>query len=138
MELTRELYAEKNEDNPFNNIIGNRLPTPVPDINQPQYYRASTFPQPAVIGMGYVTSAGAKGTFFLPSLFTVAKGATGVYTITHNIGSVKYIPIINLQDSASKNFTVTVNANDTVIRTFTSNTAAAVDTAFMFVFYLNP
>ena len=91
-----------------------------------------------VIGIGYVTSGGAKDTagFFLPSSWSVTKNSTGNYTITHNIGAInKYLPMINLIGSTDKSFAVTVGATTTTIYTF-NQAGTATDTAFMFVFYL--
>jgi len=139
--LDSNLYKINEEQGPVQKSLGNRTEIPPVNPNEPFYYRNANFPQMGMIGFGYVLATGLVGDFCIPQSFIPLagiKGGTGVYTITHNIGSVKYIPIINLRDTASKNFTVEVNANTTVIRTFTSNTAAAVDTAFMFVFYLNP
>jgi len=140
--LNRNLYAVNEGTTPQELAIGNRLDLPVAKVNEPTFNGALSFPQPIICGQGFVTSAGNLGQFLLPTTWMPASGTvktgTGVYTITHNIGTNRYVPIINLRDTASKNFTVEVNANTTVIRTFTSNTAAAVDTAFMFVFYLNP
>ena len=42
---------------------------------------------------GYVTDTGAAGTPF-PSGWTVAQGATGRYTVTHNLGNTSYVPLI--------------------------------------------
>lgn len=136
--LDRNLYKIQEGNMAKEQTLGNRTQIDIPNINTPDYYKTSNFPQPGIIGMGYVTSAGAKDTagFFLPSAWSVVKNSTGNYTITHSIGAItKYLPIINLIGSTDKSFAVTVGATTTTIYTF-NQAGAATDTAFMFVFYL--
>ena len=141
MELNRNLYRNDSEQSSAVNQVLNTKPSEtVLNINQPEYSRTAEFPAPSVIGLGYVTSAGAADTtkFFFSQNWTVAKNSTGNYTITHNIGdSTKYLPQINLIGTTDKSFAVTVNANTTDIVTF-NQAGTATDTAFMFVFYLIP
>lgn len=139
--LNRFLYVSNTGDNiPSSSemALGNRIQIDLPNPNTPAYYKTSSFPQPAVIGLGYVTSGGAKDAsgFFLPSAWSVSRSSAGIYVITHGIGAVnKYLPIINLIGSTDKSFSVTVGATTTTISTF-NQAGAATDTAFMFVFYL--
>lgn len=136
--LNRFLYNENQGQSAPEQALGDRKQIDLSNPNTPDYYKTSAFPQPGVIGMGYVTSAGAKDSsgFFIPSGWSVAHTGTGVYTITHNIGAVnKYLPLVNLIGNTSKNFAVTVGANTTIIYTF-NQAGTATDTAFMFVFYL--
>jgi hypothetical protein len=137
--LDRYLYKEGNTDmSPVSQSIEQSPSMFIDTINTPDYMRTAEFPQPSVIGLGYVTSAGAVDTakFFFSQNWTVAKNSTGNYTITHNIGyATKYLPIFNLIGTTDKSFAVTVNANTTDIVTF-NQAGTATDTAFMFVFYL--
>jgi hypothetical protein len=136
--LDRNLYKIPADNTSEEMVLGNRQQIEITNPNTPGYYKTSAFPQPAVIGMGYVTSAGAKDTsgFFLPSAWSVTKNSTGNYTITHSIGAInKYLPMINLIGSSDKSFAVTVGATSTTIYTF-NQAGTATDTAFMFVFYL--
>jgi len=135
--LDINLYKSQQENSRADSL-GNRSSIDISNPNTPEFYKTASFPQPAVIGMGYVTSGGAKdsGGFFLPSAWSVIKNSNGNYTITHNIGAVnKYLPIINLIGSSDKSFAVTVGATSTTIYTF-NQAGTATDTAFMFVFYL--
>jgi len=137
--LDRNLYKLPDEQSPIELSMGNRTSIDLTNPNTPEYYKTTSLPQPAIIGIGYVTSAGAKDSagFFLPSAWSIAHTVgTGVYVITHNIGAInKYLPIINLIGSTSKNFAVTVGTTTTTIYTF-NQAGTATDTAFMFVFYL--
>lgn len=138
--LDRNLYKiQSQEDSAIAQSIDLKPVYAIDNFNQLDYYKTSSFPQPGVIGMGYVTSSGAKDTagFFLPSSWSVAHTVgTGIYTITHNIGRInKYLPMINLIGSTDKSFAVTVGATTTTVYTF-NQAGTATDTAFMFVFYL--
>jgi len=136
--LDRNLYKIQENNTAIEQSLGNRTQIDLTNPNTPEYYKTSSFPQPAVIGMGYVTSGGAKDTsgFFLPSAWSVSRSSAGVYVITHNIGAVyKYLPIINLIGSTDKSFAVTVGANTTTVYTF-NQAGTATDTAFMLVTYL--
>lgn len=137
--LDRNLYKVNDDQTSVGMAMGDRTQIDIPNLNNPEYYKTSSFPQPGIIGMGYVTSAGAKDAsgFFLPSAWSVAHTVgTGIYTITHNIGAItKYLPMINLIGSTDKSFAVNVGATTTTIYTF-NQAGTATDTAFMFVFYL--
>lgn len=144
--LGRNLYKIQSEDQSAIEQSINFKPTvEIDNFNQLDFYKTSNFPQPAIIGMGYITSAGAKDTtaFFKPSAWTVARSSAGVYVITHNIGEIqvsgatikRYLPVINLIGSTDKSFAVTVGATTTTVYTF-NQAGTATDTAFMFVFYL--
>jgi len=98
--LDRNLYKIQEGNSAPEQALGNREQVEVSNPNTPEYYKNTSFPQPAVIGMGYVTSAGAKDSagFFLPSAWSVTKNSTGNYTITHAIGAVnKYLPMIRIE-----------------------------------------
>lgn len=136
--LDRNLYKINDNQTSVGMAMGDRQQIEISNPNTPEYYKTPNFPQPGIIGMGYVTSAGAKDTagFFLPSSWSVTKNSAGNYTITHNIGAInKYLPMINLIGSTDKSFAVTVGATTTTIYTF-NQAGTATDTAFMFVFYL--
>lgn len=136
--LDRNLYKINDDTSAVGMSIGDRQQIDIENPNTPSYYKTASFPQPAVIGMGYVTSGGAKDSsgFFLPSAWSVVKNSTGNYTVTHNIGAInKYLPIINLIGSTDKSFAVTVGANTITVYTF-NQAGAATDTAFMLVVYL--
>ena len=136
--LDRNLYKVQEGNSAPEQALGNRTQIDLSNPNTPSYYKNTSFPQPGIIGMGYVTSGGAKDSsgFFLPSAWSVSRSSAGVYVITHNIGAInKYLPMINLIGSTDKSFAVTVGANTTTIYTF-NQAGAATDTAFMFVFYL--
>lgn len=143
--LDRNLYKINDNQSAIDQTMGNRTQIDLPNINQPDYYKTSSFPQPGVIGMGYVNANETKGSFFFPSAWTLPAThvTTGVYTITHNIGQTqasgttinRYLPIINLIGSTDKSFAVTVGATTTTVYTF-NQAGTATDTAFMFVFYL--
>lgn len=136
--LDRNLYKVNDDQSSVGMAMGDRQQIEISNPNTPEYYKTASFPQPAIIGMGYVTSAGAKDSsgFFLPSAWSVTKNSTGNYTITHSIGAInKYLPVINLIGSTDKSFAVTVGATTTTIYTF-NQAGTATDTAFMFVFYL--
>jgi hypothetical protein len=144
--LDRNLYKIQSEDQ---SSVGQSIdlkPTVVIDnFNKLEFYKTSNFPQPAIVGMGYVTSGGAKDTtaFFKPNTWTVSRSSAGVYVITHNISEIqvsgatikRYLPMINLIGSTDKSFVVTVGATTTTVYTF-NQAGTATDTAFMFVFYL--
>lgn len=102
---------------------------------QKQTYGTAEFPQPYIAGYGYVTSAGAMGSFFLSSYWTVAKTGTGAYTITHNIGDLTYFvsltPVIATATIMSVD---TVGINTVTIKSFDA-AGAAKDTAFSFIIY---
>lgn len=131
-------YLYKDDQDPQQPRVVNSVgPTDISTIfnpEQPNYYRTTDFPQPGIVGIGYVNASGVADTtrFFFPSNWTITRNSAGNYTITHSIGNIqKYLCLVNVLGTTAGSVAVSPQNNSTNIYTST-------DTGFMFVFYLIP
>lgn len=120
--------------------MGIKTVNPPSNANDYIYARTVGFPQPAIIGIGVVTAAGAKdpNTFFYGDLWAVTNTAAGNYTITHNIGDRKYNVVVS--PVATTAFTANISAfnnNDFQVRTWNA-AGAATNCSFTFIVYMIP
>lgn len=83
------------------------------------------------IHYGYVNSGATMGTN--PSGFSVSSSATGIYTVTHDLGTTAYSVVCTARASVVKNITVSArNSNSFTVRI--SNLSDALeDNDFMFI-----
>lgn len=118
-------------------VLGIKAVRKVENPNTPYYQGQVNFPQPAVVGFGKVTSAGARDIPFLSDRWSVVKSSTGIYTVTHNIGNTQYVPFIQLIETVGNPRTNTISSITSttfVVRTF-NNAGTATDTDFNFIVY---
>ena len=84
---------------------------------------------------GQVSSGGVATD--LPTGWTSATSATGVYTVTHNLGDTKYAVVVQAFKSAvNRNVFATVTAQTSTsfsVNTLLSDTPTDSDTAFFFI-----
>lgn len=142
--FNRFLYKEPvkaDESSAIDQAVGNRTyKSGVDNPNNYLFERTVEFPQPSIIGIGLVTAAGAKdtNTYFFGQNWTVTRNSPGNYTVTHNIGEKKYLPIVG--SVASSVLTARLNTftnNDFNVLSF--NTAGTpTDCAFWFVVFIIP
>lgn len=88
-------------------------------------------------GGGSTVYAGAStsgGTGTLPTNWSISK-STGVYTITHNLGTANYSVAVALDDGSTGVITVAYNTNTFVVRTFNMSSSLE-DRAFHFILTL--
>lgn len=112
----------------------------LPNYNQKRFYGTANLPQPAVMGFGYVTSAGAKDTakVFLPDQWVVTKPSTGTYRITHNLVTDRYDINVTPVDTSMR-VTVISNRTTTAFDVLIYNQAGTLtDTAFRFSVQMIP
>lgn len=88
------------------------------------------FIQP-VMHFGYVNSGATMGTN--PSGFSVSSSATGVYTVTHNLGTTSYSVICTPRASVVKNITVSVRDTNSFTVRISNLSDVLEDNDFMFV-----
>jgi len=139
----RWLYKEnvnRGEGEAVSQAIGRKDVPPPSNPNDYVYSRSIEFPQPSIIGIGAVTSGGAKDTsrFFFSQNWTTQRIGAGVYTITHNIGDSKYA--VQVSPVAATAFTANISSfsNDSFnISTFNA-VGAATNCAFTFIVYMIP
>lgn len=81
---------------------------------------------------GRVDSGGAAGTPF-PTGWTSVKNSTGNYTVTHNLGTTAYAPVVSAVGSTAVTARVPgINANNVQVYT-TDSAGSLVDSAFSFI-----
>ena len=138
--ITRLLYREKirpDNSSSLDQTIGIKSPAEQGwNVNERQFNSTNEFPQPAIAGIGSVTSAGAveASRFFYSQYWTVQKTGTGTYLITHNLPLGKYTVFLTPVSTIEATAVVSAyNNNTTEIKTFGSGGAA--DLAFSFIFY---
>lgn len=143
-QLTRFLDRDdirEGQASAIDQALGIRAPDELVDnANNYVYQRTVEFPQPSMAGIGVVTAAGAPDLtrYFFSQQWTVAKTATGVYRVTHNIGDGKYN--VQLAPVATTAFTSVIGAFTATyfeVRTFNA-AGTATDCSFTFTVYIIP
>ncbi len=129
-----------NQSSAVDQILGVPVSQEFNNANNYDFNRTVEFPQPSYVGLGFVTSAGAADSakFFLSQLWTVSKTGTGVYSVVHNMSTIKYIVLpVAFATTAVIIQVSAYNANDFEIKTFDA-AGAAVDSAFTFAVLMIP
>ena len=85
---------------------------------------------------GQVNSAGTA--VYLPTGWSSVRNAAGNYTITHNLGTTSYAPVVSLNGSTTLSITaITINANNFSVIAFVPASGVNTDSAFNFVVVRN-
>jgi len=96
------------------------------------------YPQPVIIGAGFVNAAGTAGTVF-PSGWTVTNIGTGQYRITHNLGTTDYAVTLTPLAGTTREFSVQVqDINFFETRFYNNATTSLTDTDHSFLLFTNP
>jgi hypothetical protein len=105
----------------------------------PNFYIAS-FPQPIVVGYGYVKSDGTKDSnrMFHDQSWTVTKMGVGWFRIKHNIGDLRYLPVLTAVSTGPFRFINVANLAVSTFDAYLGNQAGtAFDFDFQFIVYKN-
>lgn len=81
---------------------------------------------------GRVDSAGVAGTPF-PAGWTSVRNSLGSYTVTHNLGTTAYAPVVSAVGSTAVTARVPTIANNSVQVFTTDATGSLADSAFSFI-----
>jgi len=96
------------------------------------------YPQPVIIGAGFVNAGGTAGTVF-PSDWTVTSIGTGQYRITHNLGTTDYAVVLTPLAGTTREFSVQVqNINFFETRFYNNATTSLTNTDHSFLLFTNP
>lgn len=96
------------------------------------------YPQPVIIGAGFVNAAGTAGTVF-PSGWTVTNIGLGQYRITHNLGTTDYAVTLTPLAGTTREFSVQVqDVNFFETRFYNNATTSLTDTDHSFLLFTNP
>lgn len=96
------------------------------------------YPQPVIIGAGFVNAAGTAGTVF-PSGWTVTNIGLGQYRITHNLGTTDYAVTLTPLAGTTREFSVQVqDINFFETRFYNNATTSLTDTDHSFLLFTNP
>jgi len=96
------------------------------------------FPQPVIIGAGFVNAIGTAGTVF-PSGWTVVSIGTGRYRITHNLGTTDYAVVLTPLAGTTREFSVQVqDVNFFETRFYNNATTSLTDADHSFLLFTNP
>lgn len=128
---------------PNDTLVVYRDGTPVVLIDQNGISTTRTivnkgYPQPVIIGAGFVNDDGTPGTIF-PQGWTCTNIGTGRYRITHNLGTINYAVLITPLAGTTREFSVqarTINYFET--RFYNNATTSLIDTDHSFLLFTNP
>lgn len=96
------------------------------------------YPQPVIIGAGFVNAGGTPGTVF-PSGWTCTNIGTGQYRITHNLGTTDYAVVLTPLAGTTREFSVQTQAiNYFETRFYNNATTSLTDTDHSFLLFTNP
>ncbi len=96
------------------------------------------YPQPVIIGAGFVNAAGTPGSVF-PQGWTVANIGLGQYRITHNLGTTDYAVTLTPLAGTTREFSVQAQTTTYFETRFYSNASTSLtDTDHSFLLFTNP
>lgn len=97
------------------------------------------FPQPVIIGAGFINASGTPSPTVFPVGWTCSKIANGRYQIVHNLGSGDYAILVTPLAGTTREFSVeTQNINNFTTRFYDNNTTSLTDTDHYFLVFTNP